>query len=341
MPALRPRPIPEFHPGDHSGRLLHEFDQSPERIRYRDEKPEVIAQSCLIRDGRIIQPAGLYVNARRIDGPVRIQSLIGVGDAMWTRGIVRAHLDAGMSVAVDTMFQWAFWDFVGRDGFSFWDGNRMLAVRHANYLGKDLSYQPVYEAMWRNCHIQAAPDFKLPIKPEWTADAAKLLDEIKPQKPVMVYRPLVDNHSRKSVSSRNPDHAAYSAIFRSIRDRFHVISVSGGGGESIVHADHADTTLNNGEISLTTVVALMSLSSLVYTCAGMGLVVASAIGAPVIGVMGGYEGSRNYQDTTIYGLSLLIDCMRQCFCMSDAHPCDKTIHLPSAIERAKEFCDVL
>jgi ADP-heptose:LPS heptosyltransferase len=183
-------------------------------------------------------------------------------------------------------------------------------------------------------------DFKFAPKPEWLEEADKLIASLHPSKPIMLYRPLVNNHGRRSVSSRNPDHSAYSQIFQSIRDRFHVISVCSGVGEAIVHCDHADTFFNSGQISLELLTALIARANLVYTSAGMALVAASAIGTPVLAVHGGYEGSLNYRDTTVYGPSLLIDCANQCYCMSDNHPCDKSIDIPQAIDMAKTFVEL-
>lgn len=314
----------------------------PDLIFYTDDKPDVEMSGALICKGKIVSAAGVHVRARRVpNGAVRLVSLTGIGDCFWTRGIIRETLKAGLTVYLDTPFEWAFWDLEGLERFHFWREGCLppgaYAVRTATYLGDDLTKgQTVYGAMCQRCKVPAG-DFKFPIKPEWQVEADKFLRTLKPTKPIMIYRPLMSNPGRRSVSSRNPAHAAYSRIFEAIHGKFHVISVAGGSGESIVHKDKADTTLHNSEVSLTTLMALISKATLVYTNPGMGLVASAAIGTPVIGVFGGYEDAHNYQDTVIYGKSLLLDPINSCRCMSDNHPCDKSMDVAAAIARAQEF----
>jgi len=295
-----------------------------------------------MRDGVVLQAHEVRLKTSRFpNNTVKITSLIGVGDAMWTRGIVRESIKAGLNVILQTQHQWAFWDFEHLPQFAF-DAGEKIPVRQATYLGADLSAgETVYGAMCKRCHVPKG-DFKFTPREDWLTTADEVLASIKPTKPVLIYRPLVSCLSRKSVSSRNPDHAAYAAIYASIRDRFHVISVAANGhDETMAHVDAADTTFNNRELPLTTVVALMYRAAAVYTCPGMGLVTAAAMGVPVIGVFGGYEPSSNYSDTVVYGPSLLLDTINPCKCMSDSHACDKRIDLPQAQRRAMEFVNAL
>lgn len=309
-------------------------------IRYDDRPPQIEATSTYI-DGRgnILTPSELKVNVSLVpEGNLRLVTLSGIGDALWTRGVLRGTLDAGMRVWIDTPFEWCFWDFEGQPGFQFWSREHPAnyGLRTATYLGSDLSKgATVYGAMSQRCRTPPG-NFRLPIHADWSRAADAVLDQIKPQKPLMIYRPLLNNHGRRSVSSRNPDHQAYAQIFASIRDQFHVISVANSCGETIVHADPADTTFHHGQLPITTVIGLMS-KALVYTNPGMALVAAAAIGAPVIGVFGGYEDVHNYQDTVIYGRSLLLDPINPCRCMSDSHACDKRMNIPDAIKRAQAF----
>lgn len=326
-------------------RILDEFRAQTDLVRYEDGNPEIVAQGAEFVNGQMVKPARHYVSKRLIkNGVVQLASLSGIGDALWTRGVVRETLKAGLQVVLDTPHRWAFWDFEGAEGFRFYDGGEGVYVRGATYLGQDIVSQglSVYKAMCQRCHVPLG-DFSLPIRPEWDAEAVALLDRIQPGKPVMVYRPLVRNHGRRSVESRNPDHAAYSAIFRAIRDRFHVVSVcTDGAGESIIHADQADSVFHHGEVGITTLMALMARSGLVYTSAGMALVAASAVGARLLAVMGGYEPAANYRDTAgVYGHALLIDPINPCACMADNHPCDKRIDIPAATRAAIEFLEPL
>jgi hypothetical protein len=268
-------------------------------------------------------------------------ALSGLGDAFWTRGVVRETLQAGLRVCLDTPHEWVFWDFEGQPGFSFWRKEappEAYGMRAATYLGRDLrDGQTIYGAMCERCRV-AKGEFQMVLKPEWVAAADAVLKELAPRKPLMIYRPLVRNHGRRSVTSRNPDHGAYSKVFAAIRERFHVVSVATDGmGESIVHADAADTVFHRGELPVTTLCALVVRAALVYTNPGMALVMAAALGVPVIGVFGGYEDAHNYADTLVYGPSLLLEPVRPCRCMSDSHGCDKRMDEVAAMQRAREF----
>jgi hypothetical protein len=312
-------------------------------VHFDDSCPEPVVKHCIIREGRVIQSASVEVAGKRIaNNTLRLITLTGIGDAIWTRGVLHETLKHGIQVYLDTPFRWAFWDFEGQPGFHWWDDDCLphgsYSSRTATYLGSDLSQgETVYGAMCKRCHIPKG-DFKLPIKPEWAAEADAVIKRLAPKKPLMIYRPLVHNLGRRSVASRNPSHAAYGKIFDSIRDRFYVISVaSGGKDENIVWADKADTVFHRSELSITTLVALMAKSALVYTNPGMALVVAAGIGAKVIGIFGGYEDAHNYEDTVIYGPSLLLNPIKPCRCMSDNHPCEKDMDVPVAIAKVKEF----
>lgn len=324
--------------------IVDAHNARPDLIHFLDGAPKVEATSAFCREGKIIVPAEVRVTAGLIpDGNLRLVCISGVGDAIWTRGVLRETLKAGLQVWIDSAYDWCFWDFEGVPGFHYWSREQPAAygLRTATYLGRDMSDgMPVYAAMCQRCKVPPG-DFRLPTKLEWTQAADAVLAQIKPKKPVMIYRPLVHSHGRRSVASRNPDHAAYAAIYAAIRARFHVISVRGGGGEDLVHADAADTVFHEGELALTTVAALMSRAALVYTCAGMGLVLGAGVGTPVLAVMGGYEDAGAYSDTCVYAPSLLIDPITPCRCYADNHDCQKAIDIPAAIHRAQEFCDGL
>lgn len=320
--------------------ILDAHHSRPDLIRFLDTPPQIEAMSTYCHDGKIITPAAIEVRAGLIPGGnLRLVCISGLGDSIWTRGVLRETLKAGLNVWIDTPYDWVFWDFEGTPGFNFWSRERpaTYGLRAATYLGRDMSDgTPVFAAMNERCRTPPGA-FRLPIKPEWRAAAAAVLDQVQPKKPLMIYRPLVRNHGRRSVTSRNPDHAAYAEIYQAIRARFHVISVQGGGGEDIVHADPVDTVFHEGTLPLTTVAALMSQAALVYTCAGMGLVLGAAVAAPVLAVMGGYEDAAAYSDTCVYAPSLLIDPIKPCRCYADNHDCQKAIDIPAAIARARAF----
>ena len=70
------------------------------------------------------------------------------------------------------------------------------------------------------------PDFSLPIPDSWNAKARELLAEWNiGHKPLLVYRPQV-LRSEWNQTQRNPDSAVYAALFKSVRDRFFVVSIA-------------------------------------------------------------------------------------------------------------------
>jgi len=325
-------------------RVIQTHLKDPDLIHYVDQVPRVTVTGALICDGKVIKADEAKVITHRIPGNnLKLNCLVGIGDAVWTRAIVKETIARGIDVYLDTLFRWMFWDLEGKPHMHFWSDEQphQFAQRTASYLGRDLrNGQTVFGAMCETCHVPKG-DFRIALHPDWLAEADKLIAQINPKKPIMIYRPLLNNHSRKSVSSRNPDSGAYSDIYAAIKDKYHVISVAAiGHSESIISCDKADSVFHHGEIAITTLVALMSKADLIYTAPGMGLVLAAGLGAKVIGVFGGYEDAHNYEDTMVYGPSLLIDCIHPCRCMSDAHNCNKAIDVPNAINRAKQFCGI-
>lgn len=315
-------------------------------VWFEDAPPVLEMTSARCSDGRIVEPGGTRLAARRIPGGrLRLITLSGIGDALWTRGVVRETLKAGLEVDLDTPFEWVFWDFAGVPGFHFWRGDATPALygtRTATYLGSDMSGgATVYGAMCERCRVPRG-DFRMALKAEWLDAADAVLAQVRPRKPVMLVRPLLRNHGRRSVAARNPDHGAYAEVFAAIRERFHVISVADvRQSEDVVCAVPADSAFHRGELPITTVAALMQRAALVYTNPGMALVLAASLGRPVIGVFGGYEDAHNYADTVVYGPSLLLDAVRPCRCMSDSHDCDKRMDVAGAVRRAREFCEGL
>jgi hypothetical protein len=309
------------------------------------DAPPVLEMTCArYCEGRLVEPGGTRLAARRIPGGrLRLITLSGIGDALWTRGVVRETLRAGLKVYLDTPFEWVFWDFAEVPGFHFWREDAAPAahgIRTATYLGSDMSGgATVYGAMCARCRVPRG-DFRMALKAEWLAAADAVLAQVKPCKPLMLARPLLRNHGRRSVALRNPDHRAYARIHAAMRERFHVISVADvRQGEDVVCAVEADSVFHRGELPVTTVAALMARAALVYTNPGMALVMAAALGRPVIGVFGGYEDAHNYADTVVYGPALLLDPIRPCRCMSDSHDCDKRMDVAEAVKRVRMFCE--
>jgi len=184
------------------------------------------------------------------------------------------------------------------------------------------------------------PDFSLPLMPEWRAAARGLIESWKPGKPLMVLRPIVRRREWDG-DSRNPDPHAFDAIYRSIRERFFVVSVAdlAPGLEWIVGDEQdADVKLHQGELDFGTMAALWAEASMVLTPAGFGPVLAQAVGTPSITVYGGRESSRTTQAAGAHlAPTCSIDTVKPCDCHSHRHRCEKRIDVPKALERVNEF----
>lgn len=184
------------------------------------------------------------------------------------------------------------------------------------------------------------PDFSLPLKPAWREAARKLIAQWKPTKPLIVLRPVV-RRMEWDGDSRNPDTGAYDQIYRSIRDRFFVVSVADleDSKEWIVGPkQEVDVALHKAELDFGTMAGLWAEAAMVFTPAGFGPVLAQAVGTPSIVVYGGRE---SFKTTQVAGAHLAptlgIDPIHPCDCHSHRHGCDKRIDVPKAIERALHF----
>ena len=188
------------------------------------------------------------------------------------------------------------------------------------------------------------PDFSLPIKPEWTeAVRDKYLSRWDlGGKPLLIHRPIVIRREWDG-RARNPDPAAYDALFRSIRDRFFVVSVA----YLVPNVEwidgpqqDADVKLHNGELTFPEMAALWAEADLIYCNAGFAPVLAQATGTPFIVVYGGRESFRT---TERIGTHLAPTCPIQpinpCDCHTANHACDKRIDVPKALQTVAQFIE--
>jgi len=173
-------------------------------------------------------------------------------------------------------------------------------------------------------------DFRLPVPKTWQDRARQFIGY--PAKPIMVYRPLVERTEWNGCAARNPDSDAYLDLFLSIRDRFHVVSVADlvPGVEWIAgHRIAADQKFHGGELDFEALAGLFSLSSLVFCSPGFAVILAQAVGTPVVSIFGGYERAYSFSAGARYSSYLGIEPI---------NPIDdfkhevrsKTIDLPSA-----------
>lgn len=183
------------------------------------------------------------------------------------------------------------------------------------------------------------PDFSLAVPQQWRDWAREKIGD--PQgKPVLVYRPIVLNNVWRA-ESRSPDPALYSALFRTIRDQYHVVSVAniGNHGETIVgETQDADVNYNRGELDFETMSGLFAEADLAFTNPGFAPVLSQAVGTRTVIV---YGGNESYRTTNCVGShlasTLAIEPDVPCACHDKKHDCNKHITLPPAIARLEEF----
>lgn len=196
----------------------------------------------------------------------------------------------------------------------------------------------VLAAMCRNCDVSYdRADFRLPIKPEWIAAAR---NAVPTDRPILVYRPLVERTEWNGCAARNPDHDAYDALFESIRDRFHVVSVA----DLVPDVEWvtsqpvvADQEFHHGELPFETLAGLFSIAAMAYTAPGFAVILAQAVGCPVAAVFGSYEASYSFSGGARYSPYLGIDPIVPCDDFKHDNTKDKTIDIPKAKSRLALF----
>jgi hypothetical protein len=182
------------------------------------------------------------------------------------------------------------------------------------------------------------PDFSLPVPEAWHVALRKRLPPI--DRPILVHRPVVLRREWDA-RSRNPDVTAYDTLFRSIRDRYFVVSVADldDGQEWIEGPEQqVDLAWHRGELDFAHMAGLFAEAELVFCNAGFAAILAQAVGTPVVCVYGGRESFRTTARAGAHlAPTLGIDPDRPCDCYSHRHACDKRISLGPALERLAAF----
>lgn len=212
----------------------------------------------------------------------------------------------------------------------FWQGHLPpdLAQLKVSYRPEAVrQHGTVLAAMCEQCGVDySRADFRLPVPPSWTRIINRMLGDL--PKPLLVYRPLVERTEWGGCATRNPDHAAYAELFRTIRKHFFVVSVADlvpdvewAVGEDI----QADVEYHAGELPFPLLAGLVASAAMVYASPGFMVPLAQSLGVPTVCVFGGYESSRSFN--TGHAPYLGIDTIRPCECFTHGHDCCKTIDM--------------
>lgn len=286
----------------------------------------------------------------------------GLGDCIHQRAIVRQLVAAGNDIWIETPWPSVYWDMNVRtvrkpsalrtqaknltreaDRFSNEPVPRDAKVIQLRYSGDGVRRTgSVLAAMGHSGFDPTTADFRLPVPYEWkeAALAALYFAGHRPEKPIMLYRPLVERVEFASGALRNPDPASYATLFKSIRSKYFVVSVADlePDKEWIVgERIEADARFHRGELSFEALAGLAFLANLVFCAPGFATVLAQAVETPCVTVFGGYERGNSFSA----GASpyLAIEPQEACDCFNGSCPkrCAKTIDMPAALAALEAF----
>lgn len=284
---------------------------------------------------------------------LRVEGMLGLGDNLHQRAVIR-HLAQSHQVWLETPWPQVFHDLPVRcvPRVSRLRTQTKNALRSVGQFaarppagGRRQRIWYSHEGIRRHggflaamCAESGVPkgDFSLPIPAAWHEQAQAWLDRWRPDRPLMLYRPLVERTEWVGCAARNPDPVAYAALARSMRERYFVVSVADLAPrvEWTVSAPiGADVECHAGELPFEVLAALAARAGLVWCSPGFMLVLAQAVRAPLVSVFGGHEAPRFYD----HGFAENHFIGRGCECFSKSHACDKTIDLDAARARLETF----
>lgn len=291
---------------------------------------------------------------------IKIEGMHGLGDNLHQRAIVKHYMQDN-EVWLDTPWPSVYHDLIGPNLKLVSNGSTLRtqaknAQRERGMYETDgpipervlkIMYSPqgvrehgsVLAAM---CHHANSPviDFSIPIKEEWSEKVFRLINHWKPSKPVMVFRPLVERKEWGGCKARNPDFAAYKAIYEKLAKDYFVISIADleKGKEWLAMEDlPADVKIHRGELEFGTIAAMISRAELVLSSPGFAIALAQAVGTKSICVFGGYENSASFSAGATGAKYLGIDTVNPCQCFSHHHTCDKRIDIDMAFKKIEGF----
>lgn len=287
-----------------------------------------------------------------------VRGMHGMGDNIHQRALMRAWLEKYDRIYLETSWPVIYHDMprvlpifkrtslrtqtknAGRERKNYYQGRvspgscDQILIKYTPDSVRQ--YGSVLRSMLATVNLpQNKTDFSLPVPSSWIESAQSLF---KTDKPVIVYRPLVERKEWGGCASRNPDRDAYYSLFESLRKNCFVVSVADlvQGQEWITSKPiHADIEFHNGQLTFEQLAGLYSLSDLVYCSPGFSVPLSRAVGADVICVFGAYESSRSF--TVGGGRYLGIDPDQPCEHFRHGCGCSKQINLKRASRQIGEF----
>jgi hypothetical protein len=287
---------------------------------------------------------------------ITFQGMQGLGDNIHSRAVVRGYQARGERVQIITPWPSVF---TGLDVACIRQPSAMLRTQAKNIRREAALYKPAIrsdrtvriwyehdhirryggflEAMCAAQGVDPAVGFDMQVPLPWIDRAlARIAPAWKADgRPLMVYRPLVERTEWVGCSARNPDALAYADLLAPFMHRYFIVSIADlePGVEWLASAAGMyDLAFHSGELDFQEIAGLVALADLVWCSPGFMLPLAQAIGSKLVCVFGGHESARFYN----HG-GLLIEPIHPCECFSKTHRCDKTIDIPTAIQRIEEY----
>jgi hypothetical protein len=305
--------------------------------------------------------------------PLLLKGMHGLGDNLHQRGLLPQLMDQH-EVYLESSWVSLYWDLIQKGLHVIYKPSTLRTMAKNAFRERELftdTSAPInakqLQIWWRAQDIRTEgsvmaamclrlsldpqkADFRLPIHPDWDRVLPYIMDWTS-KKPHLIYRPLVirKEWSVTASQTRNPNHEAYRKLFKVLRPHFFVVSIADLKEDEEWLADPEgfeevapDIVLHKGELPFEQLAALWHAAALVYCSPGFGIVLAQAVGTPVICVHGGYENSRSFSHGSKYAPTLCVDPIKPCDCF--LHGCkkcgQKLIDISKATTRIERFLDV-
>lgn len=299
-----------------------------------------------------------------LSGSYFLQGMHGLGDNLHQRALIRVltQRDA-CTVWLETPWPSVYHDLVG-DRLRLVNRRSVLRTQARNArreaalyttrrppagaLRRVVSYSPsavrsrgsVLAAMLAGWPVDPAmADFRLPVPDAWRAQVRDIVAAAG-GRPILLLRPLVERAEWGGCAARNPHFAHFAALYRSIRGRFHTISVA----DLVPRREwlvgprlEADRELHRGELVFEALAALVAQSALVFAAPGFATILAQAVGTPSVTVYGGYEDARTFSAGARFAPWLPIEPIVPVCDFRHDTTHDKSIDLAAALPRLQEF----
>lgn len=285
--------------------------------------------------------------------PVYIQGMHGMGDNIHQRAIIK-ELYQNHDIFLETSWPQIYHDFpeikfiakgtnlrtqlknqsVNSD--KFFDMNRFSRDMRLMKISYSPNWIRRFKSVLKAMLVSSGTtntDFTLPVPDKWIEPIDTK------EKPILVYRPLVERKEWTGAPKRNPDQEHYRDIFDHLNPQdYFVVSIA----DVVEDVEwitskpiKADLEYHKGELKFEQLAGLFKQADLVYCAPGFSAVLAKAVGTPVIVIFGGYENSCSFSEGNSPYLG--IDTVEPCQCFSHTHNCNKLIDIIQAKKRIGDF----